>query len=329
MAKQRQIRRGTAANRPTLAIGELGLDTDTQILVIGNGSSTPYEAAMTTANQIVSNKLNVEKLPIAVGSGSSYTVTYSGLTVNSLANGMRILFKANIANTGACNLVFNGMSAKSIRLNSGVDPAANTILINSIVEVVYDSSANSFILLNVSIGQRISADLGTQSNTYELGDGTPVNYKSVLFNTGAASKPGIRFNIITSTIEISHNGVDWYVVCRNDGTTLNQFSLGVGTGTDSDKVIFANTTAQNKPALKYNISTHKWTFSNDGITFIDLETIIASLTPLAYNEVNIDNDQLLIYDQSADANKSITVLEFLTALPVNLGNQISLYNYTT
>lgn len=47
----------------------------------------------------------------------------------------------------------------------------------------------------------------------------------------------------------------------------NYFGDGTGTG---DKVFFANTAAVNKPNLKFNVTTSKWQFSNDGTTWTDM-----------------------------------------------------------
>lgn len=52
------------------------------------------------------------------------------------------------------------------------------------------------------------------------------------------------------------------------GTTRNKWSIGPG-NTSNDIDIKANFGGPNDPILRYNKTTQKWTFSNDGITFQD------------------------------------------------------------
>lgn len=47
-------------------------------------------------------------------------------------------------------------------------------------------------------------------------------------------------------------------------------SLAFGDGANGDKFIVANNGSNNKPALKFDDATQKWRYSNDGITWIDL-----------------------------------------------------------
>jgi hypothetical protein len=53
------------------------------------------------------------------------------------------------------------------------------------------------------------------------------------------------------------------------GTTRNAFRIGNG-GTGINKTIEANNGDVNRPALRYNESTNKWEFSNDGTTFSEM-----------------------------------------------------------
>jgi hypothetical protein len=53
------------------------------------------------------------------------------------------------------------------------------------------------------------------------------------------------------------------------GTVSNSFRIGDKT-TVSNKTIEANNGDANRPAMRYNESTNKWQFSNDGTTFTDM-----------------------------------------------------------
>lgn len=59
------------------------------------------------------------------------------------------------------------------------------------------------------------------------------------------------------------------------GTTRNAFRIGSG-GTGTNKTIEANNGDANRPALRYDESTNKWQFSNDGTTFTDMGSGVSS-----------------------------------------------------
>lgn len=64
----------------------------------------------------------------------------------------------------------------------------------------------------------------------------------------------------------------------------NRFKFG--DGTNSDKTIEANKGSTTNPKLKYNSSTSKWQFTNDGTTFIDIATSSGS-TNMSAQIVNL------------------------------------------
>lgn len=59
---------------------------------------------------------------------------------SALVAGMRIRFKPDTANTGACSLQVNDLTAKAIKVNVSDDPPTGTIIANQVVEVVYDGT---------------------------------------------------------------------------------------------------------------------------------------------------------------------------------------------
>lgn len=60
-------------------------------------------------------------------------------------------------------------------------------------------------------------------------------------------------------------------------THTSQNSLGIGDNTDSTKEIFARNGAANPPKVRYNHSTDKWEYTNDGTTFKDIGSGSGSL----------------------------------------------------
>lgn len=79
------------------------------------------------------------------GSNDTYVITLDPAPT-AYTTGMRIWFKANTANTGACTLNVNGLGAKNLKSLNNQDPQDNYIEADSIVAVVYDGT--SFQILN-------------------------------------------------------------------------------------------------------------------------------------------------------------------------------------
>jgi hypothetical protein len=61
------------------------------------------------------------------------------------------------------------------------------------------------------------------------------------------------------------------------GTRENSF--GIGDGTDGNKVLEANNGDANVPVIRYNSSTNKWEFANDGVTFAAIGSGTSTFAP--------------------------------------------------
>ena len=72
----------------------------------------------------------------AVGT-DAYAITITGLTATT---GTIIVFKANVANTGACSLNVNGGGVVSLKAYSDQDPPDNYIEAASMVMVAFDGT---------------------------------------------------------------------------------------------------------------------------------------------------------------------------------------------
>ena len=66
---------------------------------------------------------------------------------------------------------------------------------------------------------------------------------------------------------------------QNTDTGTSGDSFQIGDGTDTTKYIYANNGDATKPGLRYNSSTNKWEFSNDGTTWIELPETSGGGTP--------------------------------------------------
>ena len=95
-----------------------------------------------TVNQVVDNAL------VYGGASAAGTDTYAvslPIPPGAYVAGNRYQFIADVANTGACTINFNGLGAKSIKLIDGTDPHDGAIQA-SIVDIEYDGT--NFVLLN-------------------------------------------------------------------------------------------------------------------------------------------------------------------------------------
>jgi hypothetical protein len=81
------------------------------------------------------------------GVANAYVVTLTGVTTTYTA-GLRIQFKASNANTGASTLNVNGGGVKNITFQDGTALISGAIVLNSIVDVMYDGT--QFLLMNVT-----------------------------------------------------------------------------------------------------------------------------------------------------------------------------------
>jgi hypothetical protein len=87
-------------------------------------------------------------------------------------------------------------------------------------------------------------------------------------------------------------------------TGISGQDFAIGDGTDKDVTITAQNADANKPKLKYNKTTSKWQYSNDGTAFSDLgsggtgASAIADLTDVDLTD--LDDGQVLVYDEASE-----------------------------
>lgn len=133
-----------AKNGENTATGNLPMGNNRHTGVADGAALTDYPSV----NQIVDGALTYG------GASSAGTDTYAvNLTINpgAYGAGQRYQFIADVANTGACTINFNGNGAKSIKLIDGSDPFAGEIAASSLVDVYY--TGTNFILLSAQSSQ--------------------------------------------------------------------------------------------------------------------------------------------------------------------------------
>lgn len=87
-----------------------------------------------------------------------------------------------------------------------------------------------------------------------------------------AGIPASNFLTTSSVVPVGNTNLTEAISSSNIAAfsnSQNDFTLGDGADASS-KSIFANTSNVNDPALRYNTSTSKWEFTNDGTTFSEI-----------------------------------------------------------
>jgi len=149
-----------ATEPPELLAGMLWDDTSTGLLKKRNSTNTGWitlgasESAYLGLAQQTVIQTNGYTSGAATGSSGAYVLTVTpAITAYTPFN--YFAFSANHATPGASTLAVSGLAAKTIKKfnNAGaqVDTVAADIPINKIVNVIYDSVADTFILINPAL----------------------------------------------------------------------------------------------------------------------------------------------------------------------------------
>ena len=85
--------------------------------------------------------------------------------LTAYTTGMKISFKADVANTGACSLNINSLGAKAIKTIAGADPDTGNITINQFVSLLYDGT-NFVLQTSIPLASNVEASAGTDTLKY-------------------------------------------------------------------------------------------------------------------------------------------------------------------
>lgn len=117
-----------------------------------------------------------------------------------------------------------------------------------------------------------SGTVTTGTNSVFVGaSATPAVTKTIYAYQAATDNPGIRYNHTTSKWEFTHDGTTWYTIGAEGiltATDSNTFLFGLNTNTT--KIIQANIPVVDKPSIRYNVSSSKWEFTNNGVDFFEM-----------------------------------------------------------
>lgn len=109
-------------------------------LAAGNQALSLIDGDLTTLRDPLLSLNTFSNFYTDTGAANAYVITVTTPQVVTQSAGLRVQFLATNANTGASTLQINALSAKNIKNLNGTALAANQILANAIVDVMYDGT---------------------------------------------------------------------------------------------------------------------------------------------------------------------------------------------
>jgi len=100
---------------------------------------------------------------------------------------------------------------------------------------------------------------------------------------------------------LDHSNASDHTQGTDTGSTQNSFAIG--DGNDTDKTLTANTRVSNPPKLRYNTSTDKWQYTNDGTTWYDFG-LGESTGDMAKSVYDADNNGIV--DKASEVDDGTT-----------------------
>lgn len=251
-----QIRRGTAAawasENPTLESGEFGLETDTGKTKIGDGS--------TVWNSLTYNY-----------------VTYAQIDVSGASNGQTLVHNGTKFVPGAATTTLDTLTDVTAPSPSSGDFLKwnGTAWVNDDVDLGSDTSGDYVASLVAGTGVTLTNGAATEGGTPTISIGQAVATNSnVTFNdvtvSGNLTVSGTSTTINTETVTVNDN----IIVLNNNvtGSPTENAGIEIERGSSTNVVI------------RWNETTDKWQFSNDGTTYKNIgedpsETALDGGTP--------------------------------------------------
>lgn len=150
----------------------------------------------------------------------SYAITLTP-AVTAYTTGDVYRFKADVANTGACTLNVNAVGAKSLKMNSNLDPVDGYIKAGALVECMYDGT--NLQIMSVSGKPSVSQ---TGEEIYAADAGANDTYAITLTPAPTAYVTGmtLRFKANTGntgTATLNVNGLGAKTIVKGVSTTLD------------------------------------------------------------------------------------------------------------
>jgi hypothetical protein len=250
-----QIRRGTAAawasEDPTLESGELGLETDTGKTKVGNGAT-------------------------AWNSLSYNYVTYAQVDVAGATNGQTLVHNGTKFVPGAATTTLDTLTDVTVPSPSSGDflKYNGSAWVNDPINLGTDTTGDYVQNLTAGTGVSLSGNSGEGATpTIAIGQAVATN-SNVTFNdvtvSGNLTVSGTTTTISTETLTINDN----IIVLNNNATGAPSENAGIEVERGSSTNV----------VIRWNESTDKWQFTNDGSIYNDIgsdpsETVLDGGTP--------------------------------------------------
>jgi hypothetical protein len=208
----------------------------------------------------------------AVGT-DAYAVTLTP-ALTAYAEGQKISFKTDVANTGACTLNVNGLGAKALKIKNDQDPANNDLEAGQIIEVRYDGT--NFQITNQVAGEAtvsklqatmtVIEDVAQGDAIGEVGGVVGVSFATYVqqYNPAEnADNRGLRFK---------PDGTEMYI--KNSGSTMYQYTLSTPFDISTATHTRTETIAQMSAGFDFSPDGTQLfvTDSNEDIEMYDLST---------------------------------------------------------
>lgn len=173
------------------------------------------------------------------GAANAYVASFLP-ALPALADGMRLTFKAKVANTGSSTLAVNGGSAYPLYSHAHQALQGGEIIANGLIEVEWNSSLTAWVMCGNS-GGALPVIAGSQSNhAVNLGQFsstlTSPGYQKlpggVMIQWGTAAIPSAGSVTVTYPVTFSA-GFSNAFVSPLDSSSTNNYRVGIDTSTTS------------------------------------------------------------------------------------------------
>ncbi len=192
------------------------LTEDQQDALAGNNGTPSATNKYVTQTGL---QINGEIFGVSAAGTDTYAITLSPVPV-AYVQGMRLSFKADVANTGAATLNVNGLGAIDIQTIQGNALTTNEIVANQIVEVEYNTTGPSFRMLSQSALAVVATVYKNGTDTKDASDASTT--QNIAHGLGKIPKK-IRIRAITFAAALTYRPVE--AVTVYNGSTQSSVSI--------------------------------------------------------------------------------------------------------
>lgn len=219
----------TAAWVITVAQGATTI-TASNIAVAANAPFLPAAGIFSAVQQ------GVMTYAADTGAANAYVASFSP-ALPALVDGMRLTFKAKVANTGSSTLAVNGGSAYPLYSHAHQALQGGEIVVNGLIEVEWNNSLTAWVMCGNS-GGAFPVLAATQSNqAVNLGQfsnntGSPGYQKlpgGLVMQWGTAAVPASGSAVVTYPLAFTQGVVQ--MATPIDSSSSNNYRVGVDTST--------------------------------------------------------------------------------------------------